>query len=69
MASLDLQIENMHCGACVRRVTQSLHALPETHADAVQIGSARVSTKASPEQVTAALAAAGYPAKVAAERP
>ena len=66
MATLHLQIENMHCGACVRRVAQALHALPSTHADQVQVGSARVSTEQPATSVTEALTAAGYPARVLA---
>jgi cation transport ATPase len=64
MASLTLRIDNMHCGACVRRVLQTLNALPETHADEVRVGSARVTTAAQPEQIQEALRAAGFPAHV-----
>jgi copper chaperone len=64
MAILTLRIDNMHCGSCVRRVTQTLNALPETHADEVRVGSARISTTAAPEQIQQALTAAGYPALV-----
>lgn len=69
MATLALDIEKMHCGACVRRVTQTLNALPSTHADEVKIGSARVTTDASAGEITQALEAAGFPAQVAAARP
>lgn len=65
MSTLNLTIENMHCGACVRRVTQTLNALPGTHAEEVQIGTARVTTEAAPAQIEGALRAAGYPAHVA----
>lgn len=64
MATLNLTIENMHCGACVRRVTQTLNALPDTHAEEVQIGAARIQTGAQPSQVQEALRAAGYPAHI-----
>ena len=69
MANLALNIEKMHCGACVRRVTQTLNALPATHADEVTIGSARVTTQASAGEITQALEAAGFPAQVATARP
>jgi copper chaperone len=62
MSSLTLQIENMHCGACVRRVSDTLNALPDTHAEEVKIGSARIMTAATPAQVQQAMTAAGYPA-------
>ena len=64
MATLALQIEKMHCGACVRRVMQTLNALPSTHAEEVQVGSARVQTEAPAQTVLQALEAAGYPAQV-----
>lgn len=69
MATVALQIENMHCGACVRRVTQALNALPATHADEVKLGSARVTTSAETAQITQALEAAGYPAQVTSAEP
>lgn len=66
MGTLNLTIENMHCGACVRRVTQTLNALPGTHAEEVQIGAARVQTNAPPTQIQEALRVAGYPAHITA---
>ena len=64
METLHLAIENMHCGACVRRVTQTLNSLPGTHAEEVRVGAARVSTAAQPAQIEESLRAAGYPAHV-----
>ena len=64
MSTLVLRIDNMHCGSCIRRVTQTLNALPDTHAQEVRVGSARIQTAAAPEQVQQALTAAGYPAFV-----
>ena len=64
METLDLTIENMHCGACVRRVTQTLNALPGTHAEEVRVGAARVRTEADPKQIEESLRNAGYPAHV-----
>jgi copper chaperone len=63
MATVNLQIENMHCGSCVRRVTQVLNALPGTHAEEVRIGAARVATDTASGEIAAALAAAGFPAR------
>ena len=65
MATLDLQIEKMHCGACVRQVTQALNALPFTHANRVTIGEANVTTGAGGDELVRALDSAGYPANVA----
>jgi copper chaperone CopZ len=64
MATLTLEIEKMHCGSCVRRVTQALNALPGTHAEEVGIGKARVQTDALAGEIEMALEKAGYPAKV-----
>ena len=64
MSTLVLRIDNMHCGSCIRRVTQTLNALPDTHAEEVRVGSARIQTSAKPEQIQQALTAAGYPAFV-----
>jgi copper chaperone CopZ len=69
MAQLDLQLENMHCGACVRRVTMALNALPDTHATQVDIGSATVITSAPYEQIQQTLAAAGYTATITSQTP
>jgi copper chaperone CopZ len=64
MATLILRIENMHCGSCIRRVTQTLNALPGTHAEEVRVGTARVLTSAAPDAIQQALTAAGYPTLV-----
>lgn len=66
MSTLTLRIDNMHCGSCVRRVTQTINAQPDTHAEEVRIGSARLTTSAAPEQIQQALTAAGFPAFVEA---
>lgn len=62
MSSLNLVIDNMHCGACVRRVAQTLNALPLTHAEEVRVGAARVRSEIPVQQIEEALRAAGYPA-------
>jgi len=64
MATLTLRIDNMHCGSCIRRVTQTLNALPGTHAEEVRVGSARIHTSAVPEMIQQSMAAAGYPTLV-----
>lgn len=66
MATLNLEIEKMHCGSCVRRVTQTLNALPGTRAEEVRVGAARVQSEADPQQIVKALEEAGYPARVTA---
>jgi len=69
MAVLTLRIENMHCGACVRRVTAALNRLPGTQAEEVRVGSARVATTAPPAQLQEALSSAGFPAQVESATP
>ncbi len=69
MATVALKIEGMHCGACVRRVTQTLNALPSTHADEVAIGSARITSSAPVGEITGALELAGFPAQAVLDKP
>lgn len=57
MAEIDLVIEGMHCGACVRRVNQALTATEGLTVGEVRVGAARV---------TAADQAAGAAAAIAA---
>ncbi|MGC2300715.1 MAG: heavy-metal-associated domain-containing protein [Acidobacteriaceae bacterium] len=66
MREVTLRIENMHCGACVRRVTQALENLPGVQIGEVRIGAARVE---APDDVresalVSAVEKAGYPALV-----
>jgi copper chaperone CopZ len=67
MAEFTLRIENMHCGACVRRVSQALASTEGVHVEEVRLGAARLSTtQETPpiELAVAALAKAGYPAQL-----
>ncbi|HVJ07532.1 MAG TPA: heavy metal-associated domain-containing protein [Acidisarcina sp.] len=67
MSEVNLRIDNMHCGACVRRVTQTLNSIPGVQVDDVQIGAARVHVTGdtvTPETIVAAVAKAGYPTHV-----
>jgi copper chaperone len=70
MATLELQIDKMHCGACVRRVTQTINAVPATHAKSVQLGAASVTVDgADTSQLLQALEAAGFPAHITQTQP
>jgi copper chaperone len=42
MFEINLRIDGMHCGSCIRRVTQSLQAVPGTEVAEVRLGAARV---------------------------
>jgi copper chaperone CopZ len=66
MRELTLRIENMHCGACVRRVTQALERVDGVKVGEVRIGAARVQ---APDDVresalVGAVEKAGYPALI-----
>jgi copper chaperone len=60
---MDITIEGMHCGACVKRVRAALEKVPGAIVDEVEIGKARV-TGGERAAVLAALEKAGYPAVV-----
>lgn len=61
MSEITLNIDGMHCGSCVKRVTQTLERVPGTEVVEVRIGAARLKT-ADAESAVAALAKAGYKA-------
>ncbi|HUY82308.1 MAG TPA: cation transporter [Acidobacteriaceae bacterium] len=65
MSEITLNIDGMHCGACVKRVTQTLEKIPGAEVVEVSIGAARLKTEDVPGAV-AALAKAGYTAHQAA---
>lgn len=66
MAQITLHIDGMHCGSCVRRVTQTIAAAGPYTVEEVRLGAARFETadNATPEAAIAALAKAGFPARV-----
>ena len=65
MREITLNVEGMHCGACVRRVTQALERTPGTEVVEVRIGAARVKSE-DPGPAIAAIANAGYIARAEA---
>jgi copper chaperone CopZ len=65
MAEFTLRIDGMHCGSCVRRVSQALTAVPGVTVNEVRVGAARLAAAEEPAPVDlaiAALAKAGYAA-------
>jgi copper chaperone CopZ len=65
MAEFTLKIDGMHCGSCVRRVSQALAATPGVVVNEVRVGAARLTAAEEPapvEAVLAALAKVGYTA-------
>ena len=64
---LNLAIEGMHCGACVRRVTSALQSVQGVTVSSVEVGSAKVAFNAaetSAQDITAAVDRIGFPARV-----
>ena len=67
MPEFKLQIDGMHCGACIRRVSQALASAEGVQVQAVRLGEARLSTNLVPPPIDlaiAALARAGYSARL-----
>ena len=63
---LTFQIDGMHCGACVQRVTRALSQVPVTQVDEVRVGAARLHAgAASPDAYLAAIRKAGFEAHLA----
>jgi copper chaperone CopZ len=65
MAEITLQIDGMHCGSCVRRVSQALASTPGIEVKEVRVGAARFvlsNETAGVDLAIAALARAGYKA-------
>ena len=67
MSEFSLRIDGMHCGSCIRRVSQALASTNGVVVKEVRLGAARVSTTIDPAPVDlsiAALAKAGYSARL-----
>ena len=67
MAEFILRIDGMHCGSCVRRVTQALNSTVGVEVEEVRIGAARLKSSSDTPPVDAMLAAlakAGFSAQL-----
>lgn len=65
MSEITLRIDGMHCGACVRRVSQALASTEGVEVKEVRVGAARIATEQdgpAAERAIDALSKAGYPA-------
>ena len=65
MQSVNLKIDGMGCGACVRKVAAALNSVPGTRVEDVTVGSATClidRQAASADQLVEAVTAAGYSA-------
>jgi copper chaperone CopZ len=70
MTEIVLRIDGMHCGSCLRRVTQAIGAAGPFAIEEVRLGAARFAApETEPEAADtaiAALARAGYTARLEA---
>jgi len=69
MQDFTLRIDGMHCGSCVRRVTQALASVEGLVVNEVRVGAARLTSSQNPAPVdlaVAALAKAGFTAHLEA---
>jgi copper chaperone len=66
MFEMNLRIDGMHCGACIRRVTQSLQRVPGAEVETVRLGAARVRLPegSSAEALILGLSKAGFSAQL-----
>jgi copper chaperone len=67
MSEFKLHIDGMHCGSCVRRVTQALTSTHGVEVKEVSVGSARLESSQEPAPIDlaiAALAKAGFSAHI-----
>ncbi len=65
--TLTLSIDGMHCGACVRRVTNALQGVKGVTVNTVEVGSAKVAfdaDKTDAEEIAAAVGRIGFPARI-----
>jgi copper chaperone CopZ len=65
MAEFTLLIDGMHCGSCIRRVTQALSSVPDVRVEEVRLGAARLASSggnARVEDAITALSTVGYKA-------
>jgi len=67
MSTIELNVQDMTCGACVRHVTAALSPLPGVEAVEVDLQAGRVLVRGTPDSAAliAALDDAGYPAQLA----
>ncbi len=69
MSEFTLRIDGMHCGSCVRRVSQALTSVEGAVVNEVRVGAARLTSTLNPAPVdlaVAALAKAGFTAHLEA---
>ncbi len=66
--TLNVSIEGMHCGACVRRVTSALEGVAGVNVGSVEVGSAQMTFNpavTSADEIAAVIQRIGFHAQVA----
>ncbi len=70
MSTIDLEVQGMSCGGCVKNVTAALQPLPGVSTVDVDLQAGHVTVNGDlaqgPDPLVLALTAAGYPAKAVA---
>jgi copper chaperone CopZ len=64
---ITLRIDGMHCGSCIRRVTQALQRVEGTEVEEVRLGAARVRVQdeaAAEPALLASVTRAGFSGQV-----
>jgi copper chaperone len=57
MPEITLRIDGMHCGSCIRRVTQAIAAAGPYEVEEVRLGAARFRAPEAADAASAAIAA------------
>jgi len=60
MERIELKIDGMHCGACVRRVTAMISSVDGAKVESVEVGKAVVSGDATRQELIAAIESGGF---------
>ena len=60
MERIELKIDGMHCGACVRRVTALISAVDGAKVESVEIGKTIISGDAPRQELIAAIESGGF---------
>lgn len=60
MERIELKIDGMHCGACVRRVTALISAVDGAKVESVEIGKTVISGDAPRQELIAAIESGGF---------
>jgi copper chaperone CopZ len=65
MQTIELEIDGMHCGGCVARVSDALKKIPGVTTDKVDVGSAKIQADpAAQPAILAALDKLGFDARI-----